>query len=41
MDLAKQYGAMVVSAEHRFYGLSINEDGLELEQLQYLSSQQA
>ncbi len=41
VDLAKKYGALIFSVEHRFYGGSINKDGLELGQLQYLSSQQA
>ncbi len=41
VDLAKKYGALLFAVEHRFYGASMNEDGLELDQLQYLSSQQA
>ncbi|XP_077996059.1 thymus-specific serine protease-like [Glandiceps talaboti] len=41
VDLAKKYGALIVAVEHRFYGASINVDGLELKQMQYLSSQQA
>lgn len=38
--MAKRYGAMVVAAEHRFYGSSINDNGLQLDQLEHLSSQQ-
>lgn len=38
--MAKRYGAMVVAAEHRFYGSSINDNGLHLDQLEHLSSQQ-
>ncbi|KAL5008420.1 hypothetical protein ScPMuIL_014001 [Solemya velum] len=41
VELAEKYGALVVAVEHRFYGSSINTDGLQLESLQYLSSQQA
>lgn len=42
VELAKRYGALVLAVEHRFYGSSINQDGgLEMDQLQYLSSQQA
>ncbi|XP_002738015.1 thymus-specific serine protease-like [Saccoglossus kowalevskii] len=41
VDLAKKYGALIFAVEHRFYGASINKDGLKLEYLQYLSSQQA
>ncbi|XP_062571736.1 thymus-specific serine protease-like [Saccostrea cucullata] len=40
VEMAKFFGAMVVAAEHRFYGYSINDDGLHLDQLQHLSSQQ-
>ncbi|XP_061175291.1 thymus-specific serine protease-like [Saccostrea echinata] len=40
VQMAKLFGAMVVAAEHRFYGDSINDDGLHLDQLQHLSSQQ-
>lgn len=40
-ELGKKHGALLVGVEHRFYGASINEDGMQLEQLQYLSSQQA
>lgn len=40
VEMAKMYGAMVVAAEHRFYGSSINDNGLQLDQLEHLSSQQ-
>lgn len=39
--MAKQHGALLVALEHRFYGYSINPDGLELDNLARLSSQQA
>ncbi|KAG8143543.1 hypothetical protein E2320_000755 [Naja naja] len=41
VDLAEKYRAMVVALEHRFYGTSLNPDGLQDENLQFLSSQQA
>ncbi|XP_070578228.1 thymus-specific serine protease-like [Ptychodera flava] len=41
VDLAMKYGALIFAVEHRFYGASINPDGLKIEQMQYLSSQQA
>ncbi|XP_026548366.1 thymus-specific serine protease-like [Notechis scutatus] len=41
VDLAEKYKAMVVALEHRFYGTSLNPDGLQDENLQFLSSQQA
>ena len=41
VELAKKYQALIIAVEHRFYGASINKDGLEMEQLQFLSSQQA
>lgn len=39
--MAKQHGALLVALEHRFYGYSVNSDGLESENLAGLSSQQA
>uniref|UniRef100_A0A673Z911 Thymus-specific serine protease-like n=1 Tax=Salmo trutta TaxID=8032 RepID=A0A673Z911_SALTR len=41
VDMAEEHGALLVALEHRFYGESINEDGLETENLGDLSSQQA
>ena len=41
VDLAKQYKALIFGVEHRYYGKSINKDGLALENMKYLSSQQA
>ncbi|KAI1894055.1 hypothetical protein AGOR_G00130050 [Albula goreensis] len=41
VDMAEEHGALLLALEHRFYGESINPDGLETEQLSYLSSQQA
>ena len=41
VELAKRFNALIFAVEHRFYGASINKDGLGLEQMQYLSSQQA
>ncbi|XP_059806855.1 thymus-specific serine protease [Hypanus sabinus] len=41
VELARKYRALLVSAEHRFYGASINPDGLAEQNLQFLSSQQA
>uniref|UniRef100_A0A8W8I0N9 Thymus-specific serine protease n=1 Tax=Magallana gigas TaxID=29159 RepID=A0A8W8I0N9_MAGGI len=40
VEMAKRFGAMVVAAEHRFYGSNINDNGLHLDQLEHLSSQQ-
>ncbi|XP_047662003.1 thymus-specific serine protease [Tachysurus fulvidraco] len=39
--MAEKHGALLVALEHRFYGSSVNADGLELLSLQHLSSQQA
>ncbi|KAM9318629.1 thymus-specific serine protease [Pholidichthys leucotaenia] len=41
VDMAKEYGALLLALEHRFYGDSINPDGLKTESLTDLSSQQA
>ncbi|CAG6006884.1 unnamed protein product, partial [Menidia menidia] len=41
VDMAKEHGALVLALEHRFYGDSINPDGLKTENLADLSSQQA
>ncbi|XP_013870451.1 thymus-specific serine protease [Austrofundulus limnaeus] len=39
--MAKEHGALLLAVEHRFYGNSINLDGLKTEKLVDLSSQQA
>ena len=39
--MAIEHGALIFAVEHRYYGGSINDDGLELENIHYLSSQQA
>ncbi|XP_073940930.1 thymus-specific serine protease [Castor canadensis] len=39
--LAPAWGALVISLEHRFYGLSVPAGGLGMAQLQYLSSRHA
>uniref|UniRef100_H3BFZ0 Serine protease 16 n=1 Tax=Latimeria chalumnae TaxID=7897 RepID=H3BFZ0_LATCH len=41
VDLAEKYGALVVAVEHRYYGASINPDGLTEKNIRFLSSQQA
>jgi serine protease 16 len=41
VSFAQTYGALIFAVEHRFYGQSINDDGLKTENLKYLSSQQA
>ena len=41
VDLAKKYKALIFGVEHRYYGKSINKDGLALENMKFLSSQQA
>uniref|UniRef100_A0A665VQA6 Serine protease 16 n=1 Tax=Echeneis naucrates TaxID=173247 RepID=A0A665VQA6_ECHNA len=41
VDMAGEHGALLLAVEHRFYGDSINPDGLETENLADLSSQQA
>ncbi|XP_067412775.1 thymus-specific serine protease [Emydura macquarii macquarii] len=41
MEMAEKYGALAVALEHRFYGASINPDGLRDDSLRFLSSQQA
>ncbi|XP_035479876.2 thymus-specific serine protease isoform X1 [Scophthalmus maximus] len=41
VDMAEQHGALLLAVEHRFYGDSINPDGLKTENLADLSSQQA
>lgn len=41
VNFARTHGALLLAVEHRFYGESLNPDGLELVNLKYLSSQQA
>ncbi len=41
VELAQTFGALLFGVEHRFYGESMNKDGLKLNQMQYLNSQQA
>ncbi|KAL0972795.1 hypothetical protein UPYG_G00194850 [Umbra pygmaea] len=41
VDMAEEHGALLVTLEHRFYGDSINRDGMKTENLRDLSSQQA
>ncbi|KAM9853532.1 thymus-specific serine protease [Aulostomus maculatus] len=41
IDMAEEHGALLLALEHRFYGDSINPDGLKTENLADLSSQQA
>ncbi|XP_041796642.1 thymus-specific serine protease [Chelmon rostratus] len=41
VEMAEEHGALLLALEHRFYGDSINPDGLKTENLADLSSQQA
>ncbi|RVE64706.1 hypothetical protein OJAV_G00128930 [Oryzias javanicus] len=41
VEMAQQHRALLLAVEHRFYGDSINPDGLQTESLADLSSQQA
>ncbi|XP_074535597.1 thymus-specific serine protease [Halichoeres trimaculatus] len=41
VNMAEEHGALLLALEHRFYGDSINPDGLKTENLAHLSSQQA
>lgn len=41
VKMAKEHDALLVALEHRFYGDSINADGLKKENLASLSSKQA
>lgn len=41
VEMAQQHRALLLAVEHRFYGDSINPDGLKTESLADLSSQQA
>lgn len=40
-EMAQQYGALAISLEHRYYGLSQPTDSVGLQAMRYLSSQQA
>lgn len=40
-QLGAQYGALLVSLEHRFYGVSIPNDDMSTENLKYLTVDQA
>ncbi|XP_033104960.1 thymus-specific serine protease-like [Anneissia japonica] len=40
-EIAETHGALILGVEHRYYGESLNVDSLKLNNLQYLSSQQA
>ncbi|KYO35557.1 hypothetical protein Y1Q_0014621 [Alligator mississippiensis] len=41
VELGRAHAALVVALEHRFYGASLNADGLRDRPLRFLSSQQA
>uniref|UniRef100_A0A3B3S6E7 Serine protease 16 n=1 Tax=Paramormyrops kingsleyae TaxID=1676925 RepID=A0A3B3S6E7_9TELE len=41
VQMAEENGALLVALEHRFYGRSINPDGLDVVNLRHLSSRQA
>lgn len=41
VDMAKEHSALLLALEHRFYGDSVNPDGLKTENLANLSSKQA
>ncbi|XP_070826760.1 thymus-specific serine protease [Chaetodon trifascialis] len=41
VEMAEEHGALLLALEHRFYGDSINPNGLKTESLADLSSQQA
>lgn len=41
VQMAEENGALLVALEHRFYGHSINPDGLDVVNLRHLSSRQA
>lgn len=41
VDMAKEHSALLLALEHRFYGDSVNPDGLKTENLADLSSKQA
>ncbi|CAG06424.1 unnamed protein product, partial [Tetraodon nigroviridis] len=41
VDMAQQHSALLLALEHRFYGDSVNPDGLKTEHLAHLSSKQA
>lgn len=41
VDMAKEHSALLLALEHRFYGDSVNPDGLKTENLANLSSKEA
>ena len=41
VELARKYGALLFGVEHRYYGKSVPVKGLKVENIHFLSSQQA